>query len=104
MAYWLGERPEGAECPNNKAASLAAGKAACSVFDVSALRLTITHIDSDGTKLFFEAPPVMPWTKGPEARPLVKKEKKPSKAKANARTVQCGTRSLLGAHAKMDSG
>jgi hypothetical protein len=28
MAYWLGERPEGAECPNNKAASLATGKAA----------------------------------------------------------------------------
>jgi hypothetical protein len=41
-----------------------------SAFDVSALRLTITHIDSDGTKLFFEAPPVMPRTKGPEARPL----------------------------------
>jgi hypothetical protein len=62
MAYWLGERPEGAECPNNKAASLATGKAAFSAFDVSALRLTITHIDSDGTKLF-EAPPVMPRTK-----------------------------------------
>ena len=61
MAYWLGECPEGAECPN-KAASLATGKAAFSVFDVSALRLTITHIDSDGTKLF-EAPPVMPRTK-----------------------------------------
>ena len=43
MAYWLGERPEGAECPNNKAASLATGKAAFSVFDVSALRLTITR-------------------------------------------------------------
>jgi hypothetical protein len=28
MLYWLGERPEGAECPNNKAASLATGKAA----------------------------------------------------------------------------
>ena len=28
MAYWLGECPEGAECPNNKAASLATGKAA----------------------------------------------------------------------------
>ena len=34
-AYWLGERPEGAECPNNKAVSLATGKAAFSAFDVS---------------------------------------------------------------------
>eukprot|EP01046_Picozoa_sp_COSAG06_P069853 COSAG06_NODE_19251_length_846_cov_1.544846_1_plen_113_part_01 len=48
-------------------------------------------VDSDGTNLF-EAPPVMPWTKGPEARPLVTKKKKPSKPEAKARTVQCGTR------------
>jgi hypothetical protein len=68
-----------------------------------AVRLTITHIDSDGTKLF-EAPPVMPWAKGPEARPSVKKKKCPQKPRPKARTVQCGTRSLLGAHAKMDSG
>eukprot|EP01046_Picozoa_sp_COSAG06_P063551 COSAG06_NODE_14809_length_1124_cov_1.029268_2_plen_70_part_01 len=59
----------------NKAASLATSKVAFSVFDVSALRLTITHIDSDGTKLF-EAPPVMPRTKGQEARPLVTKNEK----------------------------
>ena len=42
MAYWLGECPEGAECPN-KAASLDTGKAAFSVFDVSAVRLRSCH-------------------------------------------------------------
>ena len=40
---------------------LATGKAAFTVFDVSAKMLTIRHIDSDGIKLY-EAPPVMPRT------------------------------------------
>ena len=61
MAYWLGDCPAGATCPN-KATSLADGLAAFTVFDVSALRLAITHIDSAGNTLF-EAPPVMPRTK-----------------------------------------
>jgi len=60
MAYWIGDCPEGAVCPN-KATSLATGKAAFTVFDVSAKMLTIRHIDSDGIKLY-EAPPVMPRT------------------------------------------
>ena len=61
MAYWLGDCPAGAKCPN-KATSLDDGLAAFAVFDVSALRMTITHIDSAGNTLF-EAPPVMPRTK-----------------------------------------
>lgn len=58
MAYWLGDCPPGAVCPN-KATSLATGKAAFTVFDVSALRMTITHIASDG-EVLYEAPPLMP--------------------------------------------
>lgn len=53
-----GECPPGAVCPN-KAASLADGKAAFTVFDVSALRMQITHIASDG-EVLFKAPPVVP--------------------------------------------
>ena len=58
MAYWLGECPEGAVCPN-KEPSLATGKAAFTVFDVTALRMQISHIDSTG-KVMYTAPPVMP--------------------------------------------
>jgi hypothetical protein len=58
MAYWIGDCPEGAHCPN-RATSLADGKAAFTVFDVSALRLSITHIASDG-EVLYNAPPVTP--------------------------------------------
>jgi len=60
LAYWLGDCPEGAVCPN-KASSLATGKAAFSVFDVSAAHMAITHIASDG-EVLFEAAPVLPRT------------------------------------------
>ena len=62
MAYWLGECPPGAHCPN-KATSLADGKAAFTVFEVSAQQMTITHIASDG-EVLYKAPPVKPRTPG----------------------------------------
>jgi hypothetical protein len=58
MAYWLGDCPHGATCPN-KASSLSTGKAAFTVFDVTALRTSISHIASDGEVLYV-APPLVP--------------------------------------------
>ena len=60
MAYWLGDCPAGAHCPN-KAASTAEGKAAFTAFEVTAAQMTITHIASDG-EVLYQAPPVMPRT------------------------------------------